>query len=288
MKNLRFLGLLALSLIATLGCAQIVVPGLSSVSTPETGKLYYSQDTKTLSVFTGKFETVFIGQSDVVVIPPSSVDGQEIEIGTWQTVPGSVLLVKTISGKNWLLQTNGNRDYYVIRGKNMPSQHSDVKLSKSIDINTLSNESTNLGGLYPAISGNLPVGWDSGWWSSRGYVQNDKGEFVKGGVVSPPTTGLNFSIPSVKSPVVSIDVVGYIKLDAGNYPIVLVKFDDGKYRSYRSDGAGSLIGNGKNLFDMPNVIITNGSSASAIKNMVIDDVTNYGGFEASRNGYKFK
>ena len=103
----------------------------------------------------------------------------ETEVGTWKVMQDSVLILKQIDGKKWLLQTTADRRSYVIRGKNFLT-NKNVVLSRPVSPNEIANEETGLEGLFPSASGETPQGWPGEWWSSRGYVQNDNGEFVKG------------------------------------------------------------------------------------------------------------
>ena len=111
--------------------------------------------------------------------PLAAFAGTETEIGTWSIVQGSVLVLKEIDGKKWLLQTTSDRRSYVIRGKNFLT-NKNVILTRRVSPSEVANEETELGGMFPAASGDTPQGWPGEWWSSQGYVQNDEGEFIKG------------------------------------------------------------------------------------------------------------
>jgi hypothetical protein len=109
----------------------------------------------------------------------------EDEVGNWSTSVGSTIITKTTNDTTWLLQTDKNRSYYVIRGINHLDDKN-VKLIKPVDRTKLSNEHTGEGGLKPAANGDLPVKWDKLWWSSNGFVRNNNGEFIKGDVIVTP------------------------------------------------------------------------------------------------------
>ncbi len=105
-------------------------------------------------------------------------DPDEIEVGKWTLLPGSILIIKKTNNSYWLMQTDENRSYYLIRGLNFLF-NSDVQISKAINKNKLSNEITGQNGLLPSKSGNLPTKWESAWWVSNGFSRNSKGEFTK-------------------------------------------------------------------------------------------------------------
>lgn len=109
-------------------------------------------------------------------------DGAEEEVGTWTGSVGSVLILKQVKDLLWLLQTDKNRTYYVIRGKNFPADDNRVKLIRPIDISLLANDVTTQGGLgQTSVSGaRFPAKWDEAWWESKGYMLNNNNEWVKG------------------------------------------------------------------------------------------------------------
>lgn len=128
-------------------------------------------------------------------------DSEEIEVGKWTLVPGSILVIKKTNSTYWLMQTDAARSYYTLRGLNFLF-NSDVQVSKPINKGKLSNEITGQGGLMPSKSGTLPVKWESEWWVSHGYSRNSAGEYVKfvalddaAPVVTPPVV-----IPPIVTP----------------------------------------------------------------------------------------
>ncbi len=122
-------------------------------------------------------------------------DPDEVEVGKWTLLPGSILIIKKTNNTYWLMQTDENRSYYVIRGLNFLF-NSDVQISKPINKNKLSNEITSQSGLMPSKSGNLPSKWESNWWTTNGYYRNSKGEFVKSNLEN---TNPSVRIDSVKT-----------------------------------------------------------------------------------------
>lgn len=108
----------------------------------------------------------------------SVTEPDEIEVGKWTLLPGSILIIKKTNNTYWLLQTDENRSYYLLRGLNFLF-NSDVQISKPINKNKLSNEITSEKGLMPAKNGNLPSKWETNWWTTNGFFRNAKGEFVK-------------------------------------------------------------------------------------------------------------
>lgn len=115
-------------------------------------------------------------------------NSDEIEVGKWTLLPGSILIIKKTNETFWLLQTDKTRSYYLLRGMNFLFD-SNVQVTRPVNREKLSNEITAVGGLLPAKSGSVPAKWDSAWWKSHGYTKNDIGEFVKevSGVVAPTT-----------------------------------------------------------------------------------------------------
>lgn len=128
-------------------------------------------------------------------------DPDEIEVGKWTLLPGSILVIKKTNDTYWLMQTDEKRSYYLIRGLNFLF-NSDVQISKPVNKNKLSNEITSQSGLMPSKSGNLPSKWESNWWTTNGYSRNAKGEFVKTIVdtENPPLTTTPIKTDSI-SPV---------------------------------------------------------------------------------------
>ncbi|OYU68223.1 MAG: hypothetical protein CFE22_00650 [Cytophagaceae bacterium BCCC1] len=132
------------------------------------------------------------------IVQPIS-EPEEIEVGKWTLLPGSILIIKKTNDTYWLLQTDENRSYYVLRGLNFLF-NSDVQISKPINKNKLSNEITSERGLMPAKNGNLPSKWETKWWTTNGFFRNAKGEFVK-------ATGDNQNPPITTPPVNNENVV---------------------------------------------------------------------------------
>ena len=90
----------------------------------------------------------------------------------------------------------------------------------------------------------------------------------------------------VKFPAVSVEHVANITPAGKAYKIFVVKFDDGKSRTYRLDESG-ILSCGKNIFFHPSVTILNGKSASEMSNSVIDVTTSNGGLAGDGYAYKF-
>jgi hypothetical protein len=171
--------------IGQIAMGQTVVPKLSDIKKPKNGKLYYQDSDASLYIFSQKnFEKVFskkTNEPDPEPEPEPEDDGEK-NVGQWSVVPSSVLIIKTINGVKWLLQTDAARSYYVIRGKNF-STAPGVSMNEAIG--EVANEVTGLDGLLPAESGSLPKKWQSPWWQKEGYTQNGNGEFVKKGNDEP-------------------------------------------------------------------------------------------------------
>ena len=126
-----------------------------------------------------------------------TTNSDEIEVGKWTLLPGSILIIKKTNETYWLMQTDKARSYYVVRGMNF-LYDSNVQVSRPVNRGKLSNEVTAEGGLHPAKSGLLPAKWDSAWWASHGYSRNAIGEFVKeGSGVNPITPPATETIPPV-------------------------------------------------------------------------------------------
>ncbi len=138
----------------------------------------------------------------------SVVDPDEVEVGKWTLLPGSILIIKKTNDTYWLMQTDENRSYYLIRGLNFLF-NSDVQISKPINKNKLSNEITSQGGLMPSKSGNLPSKWETKWWTANGYYRNANGEFVKSIIDNPPvkTDSISPIPPIIISPIDSSLIV---------------------------------------------------------------------------------
>lgn len=177
MKKLIFKLLFSVLSLLTLNLfAQSVVLDTNNVKKPKSGGLYYQKKDKTLYLFREKFEVVNKPLVNIITEIPKE-DFFEKEIGAWNNVNGSVLLIKNVDKKLWLFQTDKNRTFYVFRGKNFLSDKN-VKLSETIDLDKLSSEVTGIGGLMPAINGNIPKGFNLEKWQNAGFKLNSKGEWV--------------------------------------------------------------------------------------------------------------
>jgi hypothetical protein len=202
-----------------------------------------------LTAYTAVFYSAFCvsncyGITTVALV--QSTDPDEVEVGKWTLLPGSILIVKKTNNTYWLMQTDKTRSYYVVRGMNF-LYDSNVQISRPINRSKLSNEITAEGGLLPSKLGNLPAKWDSEWWGSHGFSRNVIGEFVKEGVVvvtpnppisvtpdipntekpevTPPTDPVVVTPPVTTTPPVS----GKIKI-----PVGAIMWD-GWYRDYWND-----------------------------------------------------
>jgi hypothetical protein len=203
------LGLMAMLSLGGL-FAQNVVSDTTKVKRPVHGKLYFSKKDTNYYVFTGKGFTNLRyivnkalptykdrpTEGDFPVIdPPGLGDYIETEIGTWHSVAGSVLVAKQVGHRLWLFQTDAKRTFYVLRGKNFLSDKN-VILKQTIDPNSLANEVTGLGGLWPSsVAGkNYPDDFPVADMQKYGYVLNDKGEFSKtvGVIEDKPTATASF------------------------------------------------------------------------------------------------
>ncbi len=111
----------------------------------------------------------------------ASTPSDEVEIGSWDVSPGSIIIVKKINNENWLIQTDANRNYYTFRGNNFLTQSGvkfdSAKLSSALKSSPLKNGDTGLGGLIgPAM---LPANF----LSDKGYLPNPLGEYTIDGLL---------------------------------------------------------------------------------------------------------
>ncbi|MCP9766703.1 hypothetical protein EGI22_02200 [Lacihabitans sp. LS3-19] len=109
----------------------------------------------------------------------------EEEIGTYTLVPGSVLVIKKTNNTFWLLQTDKQRSYYVIRGRNFVYDPN-VQIDKLFNSARLANEVTKSGGLKASKTGDLPAKWEIAWWEENGYTKNAEGVYSKIIIVIDP------------------------------------------------------------------------------------------------------
>jgi hypothetical protein len=169
-------------------------------------------------------------------------NSDEIEVGKWTLLPGSILIVKKTNNTYWLMQTDKSRSYYVVRGMNF-LYDSNVQITRPINRSKLANEITAEGGLHPGKSGSLPQKWDSVWWQENGYSRNNIGEFVKENISVTPPTVVDTTVivppvvvvpPVVTPPVEPVIPPTVVTSDKIKTPMGAIMWD-GWYRDYWND-----------------------------------------------------
>lgn len=148
-----------------------------TISAPSTG-LTTNIQARLLScstVISQSFTTLAPVEVPVPIPEPDEIDIATINFGTIH-----YLIVKTILGEKWLLQTDAARSYYVERGLNI-LQDSRVTITREYNLNLLENEAvTPLGGLFATNTPNASnsPNWPTSWWTTNGYVINEGNEWV--------------------------------------------------------------------------------------------------------------
>lgn len=115
-----------------------------------------------------------------VEVPVPPAEPEEIEIATINFGTVHSLIVKTIQGEKWFLQTDSTRSYYLERGLNL-LQDSRVTIIRDYNLSLLENEPvTPLGGLFATSTLNAQnsANWPTSWWTTNGYVINEAGEWL--------------------------------------------------------------------------------------------------------------
>lgn len=133
-------------------------------------------------------KTFILGNGEI--IPPIP---DELVFGTWSVVPGSVLLFKKVDSQRFFLQTNADRSFYLERGLNFLAARGN-EITYTLGGFLLSNYTATLDseavtaeqGFKPSIdaSRKTSLKWNSKWWTDKGWVLNDVGEWVTQNVVN--------------------------------------------------------------------------------------------------------
>lgn len=203
----------------------------------------------------------------------------EKEIGTWTVVSDSVLVIKEVDGKKWLLQTNEDRSYYVVRGKNFLSRD-DVVLDSTVNPAELANDVTAKGGLMPAKRGKFPTGWPMDWWIKQGFTRNDEGEFVR----EKQSADTSLTAGALE------ELAEGQELKIGRWSVVpesfiIVKKISGKYWLLQTTPDNRYyVVRGKNHLDDKNVTVDAAFNKASIKRKLANETTGIGGLMPAANG----
>lgn len=209
-------------------------------------------------------------------------EGQEDIIGTWSGFSGATLVVKTFGGKNWLLQTDKDKNYYTVRGSNFLSAPG-VSISPGIQLSSLNlvNQNTGNGGLSsPSVQPTDDL-------ARFGYVKNAEGDYTVNAVLIKDLPA--YKAGGTTPPDDTKLVIDFYKLTDGQEvkvaqwnvvpdSYVVVKKIDGKFWLLQTTKDNKYyVVRGKNHLDDNRVKLETGLNKADIQKLLANDVTELGG-----------